>query len=370
VYAARRRRVDAAPAMHSRYPVDATGWLLLELLRGVLLRACGRIVRLERWPAPYSAAAAVTHDIEPRRYAYTTGLPRLLSRSQGASPRPTFGLVADAARRHLRPETRRRLRRADVLCHGLTHRDEPRRGRAAIAAQLRTARATLEGRLRRRVDGYRSPRLDRSPDLLWALDRTGFRYDSSYPDVDRENLGHFGSGVRFNLPYRPLLADDGWRTSACLEVPLTAPDCIQPLFTGDSDDDLRTAVSLKAAFVRRSGGLYCALVHAGVFGDRDADRRERHLEYVLQRLRHADTWLASLGEIVDWWCQREALRVTVDGERVAVTNVGPQPIAGVRVVLDGRRGERRRLLPPLTAGQRVLVDFAPDALALHRAQPA
>jgi hypothetical protein len=58
------------------------------------------------------------------------------------------------------------------------------------------------------VLGYRSPRLDRSPDLAWALDRAGFRYDSSYPDVDRENMANFGRGVRLNVPFRPLI-DDG-----------------------------------------------------------------------------------------------------------------------------------------------------------------
>jgi hypothetical protein len=64
---------------------------------------------------------------------------------------------------------------------------------------------------------------------------------------------------------------------------VSAPDCIQPLFEGASHWALRRAVRQKLAFLRETGGLYVGIVHAGVFGPRDADRREAHLRFVARQ---------------------------------------------------------------------------------------
>jgi hypothetical protein len=92
-----------------------------------------------------------------------------------------------------------------------------------------------------------------------------------------------------------------------------------------------------------------------VFGDADAARREQLLDHLLAQLRHRDVWLASVGDIVDWWCQREHLRVTVGSDTVAITNTGERPVAGARVAIESRRGIRRELLPPLGPGACVLL---------------
>jgi hypothetical protein len=345
----------------SEYPIDATGWLLIELVKGLIRLAAGWLVRLERWPAPFHAAATLTHDIEPTRYAYTHGLERLL-----AAPTlhdPALGLVAQASGRYLSDAVVARLRDHEVICHGMTHRGEGVRGRAQVARRVQSARAQLERRLGRRLRGYRSPRLDRSPDLAWALDQHGFQYDSSYPDVDRENGEHFGAGVRVNVPYRPLIreASGALHPSRCLELPLTAPDCIQPLFAGASAVTLRTDVAAKAAFVRETGGLYVALVHAGVFDDHDATVRLEHLAFVCQQLRRADTWLAGIGQIADWWCRRESLRLSVRNQEIHIANEGEHPVASVRVVVEQQRGRRVLLVPPLQPGARITIALAPLA---------
>jgi peptidoglycan/xylan/chitin deacetylase (PgdA/CDA1 family) len=352
------RRLEArlrATGECSEYPIDATGWLLVELVKSLVKLAAGSLVRLARWPAPYHSAAALTHDIEPRRYAYTRGLDRLLDTVATTGHPATFGLVAGASARYLRPETVQRLQDRRVLCHGLEHRGENVHGRRRVAADLRKARTRLEECLGRPVTGYRSPRLDRSPDLAWALDRTGFAYDSSYPDVDRENLAHFGAGVCVNLPYRPLVEDDGGqlRFSRCLELPLTSPDCIQPLFAGASVDALRATVEVKASFVRATGGLYVALVHGGVFGEQDEDVRTAHLQFVHRQLEGPDVWLASMEEIADWWTRREALRVSVKGSAVHVANAGRQMVVGARVILEHEAGTCVLPVPPLPGGTQV-----------------
>jgi hypothetical protein len=221
-----------------------------------------------------------------------------------------------------------------------------------VRRDVETARAELERRIGRPVHGYRSPRLDRSPDLAWALDQAGFAFDSSYPDVDRENIAHFGGGVRVNVPYRPPLATDHGqlRPSRCLELPLTAPDCIQPLLGGASEAELRATVTAKAAYLRETGGLYVALVHGGVFGEDDRLRRTAHLEFVAGALRHPGVWLASAADVADWWCRREALRLAEDPDGVRVTNDGTDAITGVRVTIDRDGAERTLDLPPLAPG--------------------
>src|SRR5207245_1350443 len=118
--------------------------------------------------------------------------------------------------------------------------------------------------------------------------------------------------------------------SACLELPVSAPDCIQPLFEGDDVGTLRRAVREKVAFVRATGGLYLGIVHAGVFGARDAARRTAHLAYVCEQLRHPEVWLATAGEIAEWWFARERLTVSVDDGQVLVANRGERLLDGVR----------------------------------------
>jgi peptidoglycan/xylan/chitin deacetylase (PgdA/CDA1 family) len=255
-----------------------------------------------------------------------------------------------------------------VLCHGLEHRGEQVWGRARVATTLERARVRLERKLGRSVTGYRSPRLDRSPDLAWALDRAGFVYDSSFPDVDRENMANFGRGVRLNVPFRPLIDDGngGVRPSRCLELPLTAPDCIQPLFAGESPERLRQTVESKVEFLGATGGLYVALVHGGVFDDHDADLRTAHLEFVYRQLRRADVWLAGMDDLADWWCRRESLKLTVKASAVHVTNTGTQPIAGARVIIDRDGGECVLNVPPLPAGAQIAL-VVPRSRALPAA---
>ncbi len=349
-YRSLERRLQALGERASAYPIDATGWLMLELMRALITRAAGRVVRLARWPAGRASAAVLTHDLEPSEYAYTEGLSRLLARDGERVP-AAFGVVASAGARHLRDERLGAVAAHEVYCHGLHHRGEPVRGRRRVGRAVTRARAQLARQFGRPIAGYRSPRLDRSPDLDRALDEAGFVYDSSYPDVDRENVAHYGRGVRLNLPYRPLLETaNGWRASRCLELPLTAPDCIQPLFAGATPSALAETVERKAAFVRASGGLYVALVHAGVFGPDDAARREAHLGVVTAQLRHPDTWWTGVGEVVDWWRAREAIDLVVDGDAVRVLNRGAAPVQGAVLLVERTDVTHTIALPVLAPG--------------------
>ena len=355
-YARLDRHLRGLGARASTYPVDPTGWLLVELLKALVRRAAGELVRLAHWPAPFESAAMLTHDVEPCIYAYTAGLELLLSRVARSGHPATFGLVAGPASRSLFVRSEAQLRRADVLCHGLEHRGETLEGsRIDIAAGIECARTMLERRLERPITGFRSPRLDRSADLLWALDRLGFEYDSSYPDVDRESLDHFGGGVRINMPFRPpIVSEDGrLRPSRCLELPVSAPDCIQPLFQGDDIRQLRRAVRAKIAFVRDTGGLYVGIVHGGVFGARDSARRGAHLSFVARQLERPDVWIATAGDVARWWIAREQIAIKVVSDRIVVANEGRLPVAGARVLVERESGTVALPVPLLDPGESV-----------------
>src|SRR5262249_40175902 len=143
----------------------------------------------------------LTHDIEPTRFAYGPGLGTLLDGIAASGHPAAVGLVAGPAGRRLGPHLVSRLAETEVYCHGLEHRGETLVGdQEAVAAGIAAARDAVGAKLGRRIDGFRSPRLDRSRTLLWALDRTGMRFDSSFPDVDRETVDRFGHGVRLCMP--------------------------------------------------------------------------------------------------------------------------------------------------------------------------
>lgn len=347
----------AAEPCPSEYPVDPAGWLLVELVHALLRRSGVPLLRLGRWPAPYRSAAALTHDLEPSRYTYTTGIGALRRRVAAAAHPATYGVVARSAPQ-FGLDDRSAVAAADVVCHGLEHRGETLLGsREDVASGLVRARTAVQSVLGRTIAGFRSPRLDRAPSLLWALDRVGFEFDSSYPDVDRENMDNYGRGVRLNVPFRPPLPTEGGtlRPSRCLELPVSAPDCIQPLFEGHGVRALRRAVRKKIAFTRDTESLYVGIVHAGVFGRRDAARRGAHLAFVRRLLDAPDVWLASLSEIARWWRAREQVSVTLHDGSVRFTNLGSTEVVGLRCVIEKDGIETEHAVPPLTPGAIVTI---------------
>ncbi len=366
-YAALRRKLAAYGEAASAYPIDATGWLLVEWIRTlVALLDPAPSVGLSRWPYPYTSAASITHDIEPSTYAYTSGLPSLLDHVDRLGYPATFNLVAEPAARLLSETTRQRLSPYEVGCHGLTHRGDPVRARAELLdAHLQRSRSMVAATTGRNILGYRNPRLDRSAELASALDRGGWDYDSSFPDVDRENTRGFGTGVRLNFPFRPPILDEQGRPrpSLCLELPLTAPDCIQPLFAGESVADLRNTIKRKADYIHATGSLYVALVHAGVFGNRDSRLREAHLAYVHEILTRDSVWLAGMGEIAEWWHRRENVCATMEDGHVIVRNMGSTEIDGLAVVIEGRSYP----LPGLPAGKTHVFE-RPEAVVANPAR--
>ncbi|MBI3636558.1 MAG: hypothetical protein HY216_10185 [Candidatus Rokubacteria bacterium] len=131
---------------------------------------------------------------------------------------------------------------------------------------------------------------------------------------------------------------------------MSAPDCIQPLFAGDDEGALRSAVGRKIDFVRATAGLYTGIVHGGVFGPADADRRGAHLDFVRAALDHDDLWLTTPREVAGWWRAREGIRIRARGDAIEVENRGPTAVAGARVLVEGAAGTVSHDVPLLAPG--------------------
>jgi hypothetical protein len=315
----------------SSYPVDVSGLLQLELLKTAIRQAAGFLVRVERWPAGCRAAAVITHDLEDPRTA-ENGLRFVLGLQK--RERQPISLGFDPA--------------SDVQVPSDTLRDSEFYALADLASGngdnmfwLRELRERLERTLSRRVLGFRSRGLQRHALRAQWLDHSGFVYSSTMPDVDRETASHFGGGTRWNLPFRPPI-NDGYdlRESRCLEIPVSAPSCVEPLFSGASVDELRQAVTAKLEFLCETGGIFNGLSRSGSFGLADSHRRHTHLRWMVSQVRqHKGFWLTSLDQAATWWRRREQVVLAQDASGWVAGNQGSDTVAGLRVIGEDASGK-------------------------------
>lgn len=345
----------------SEYPVDDSGQELSKLFLSLIRQSAGWLVRLGRWPAPYHSAATLTHDVEPSAYSHRRGLSQLLQVAAQSGHVPSLGLVSKAAREYVGkrfPFTDLR-----VYCYGQQHRGEAVTGsRDQIAGVLREAKFRLEQMTGSEVRGFRSACLERSTDLFQALSESGFAYSSSCPDVDRESKSNYGGGVRWNLPFRPLLegSDGHFLFSDCLELPVSAPNCIEPLLCGESTDALRQAIRDKIDFVAKNGLMYIGVVRPGAFGDSDSDRCMDQLRFVVKELERKGAWLTTMDEIASWWMRREQVQLTISDGCCVAKNKGDHEVEDLRLVIEDEQGRVTGNidLPVLVAGGTVRVELS------------
>ena len=100
----------------------------------------------------------------------------------------TFFVLGMAARAHPRLVEHVVARGHEIGCHGDTHLPVFSQSPAEFAADLRTARETIEAITGRRPLGYRAPAFSITRDCAWAygvLADEGFAYDASQHDSPR-----------------------------------------------------------------------------------------------------------------------------------------------------------------------------------------
>jgi len=94
---------------------------------------------------------------------------------------------------------------------------------------------------------------------------------------------------------------EGIRVSKILEIPITSPDDILPLYAGWSMEKLKKLYKEKIEFVRQKRGVYVFISHPGLSDEKDAQLREELRRFVMDKARSSNAWITTLDNIHRFW---------------------------------------------------------------------
>jgi len=231
---------------------------------------------------------------------------------------PTFAMTAAVLGRH--PAVGRMLleQGAEVAVHGHVHTDYSRLSYAEQVEHLRRAREVFD-RCGVPHRGFRAPYLSWNDDTLQAVADSGLAYDSSFligwDVVDREmalekgwNWGEFQRLIAIHRPQSAnAILSLPFMRNGIVEIPGSYPDdesLVDWLAVGQPEDV--TQLWLEAfRMVRERGELFTLQLH-----HERAHLCHPALEQVLAKARaaHPPVWIATLGEITDWWQEKQGFR--------------------------------------------------------------
>jgi hypothetical protein len=285
-----RRRFSKIQARTSfpRWPIETALHDLYDLLLRRVATVAGEPVPwIAPWPAPYSWALVLSHDVEQTLGYDNVHVLADIERELGY--RSSWNFVPE--RDYKIEETRLEELRRDgfeIGVHGLHHDGRDLESRSTFEQRLPAIRAYAE---RWGAVGFRSPATHRDWDLMPLL---GLDYDSSSPDTDP--FEPISGGCCSWLPFfnRDLV-----------ELPITlTQDHTAFVILDRKDDSLWTA---KAEFLRDRRGMALLLTHPDYMLDPDLVALYRGF---LQRYATDDTaWKPLPLEVSDWWRRRAASRV-------------------------------------------------------------
>lgn len=249
----------------------------------------------------------------------------------------TWTVTANAARRH--PETLAPYRDSPVELgiHGWRHTDHQCSNLITQHAEVRRALAEL-GQLGLRPAGWRSPYLRSGTGTLEEVGAVGLRWEASaaleFPCPRKTALGPAGADTWERAI--GFYGADSWETR--LALPWIAGGVVRFPTSLPDDEMLIDRLNLPTADLtaiwldmfdrtHADGEILVMQLHPERARDFAAP-----LAALLARARAAQpaVWIASLGELSDWWLSRAAARLTVeraaDGWSVAVEGpAGVQP---------------------------------------------
>jgi peptidoglycan/xylan/chitin deacetylase (PgdA/CDA1 family) len=343
----------------TNYPIDITGWFLIQTLRSLVIKLKGHIIAINKMPAKYKSAFVFTHDIEPTTFSYTKGLPYLLKYlKKNANNYSTVHLVSSWAKKYCNG-LKEELKDYEVNCQGLYHDNKtPDLSYEDICWRVKTGKTILKELLEKEIHGYRSPRLNRSQYLIRAIEKAGYKYSSSFVDVDRENARSFGGGVSINYPFRPaIIEENGLRQSNFLEFPVTAPDCIMPLFIGEKEDQLYKTYEEKINYTCDIHGAFICLVHAGVFDEKDIKIRTRLLNYLHKTVgNNKEIWLTNLKSLYKWWCQREKINFILEEDGFCLTSNNENPLYEIAITMEAENEIKEKHVSSVSSKKSVKIN--------------
>ena len=294
--------------MVPQWPVDTSvDDLLAKLLLGMLRSklAPKRIPFIWFWPDGASSCAIMTHDVETQ-----TGLKHCsaLMDIDAAFGIPAAYQIVPEERYHVSSafidEVKSRgfeVNIQDLNHDGLLFRNE--REFLRRAEKINAYRDKFGAR------GFRAGILYRNADWITALK---FEYDMSVPNVAHLDPQRGGCCTVF-----PYFIDD------ILELPVTTTQDYS-LFHILNDYSLRLWKQ-QIELIRRKNGLISFITHPEYLTSAAAKAVYHGLLYHLSQLRkHERVWIASPGELNDWWRQRMQLKIVEDGTRWRIEGAGSE----------------------------------------------
>jgi peptidoglycan/xylan/chitin deacetylase (PgdA/CDA1 family) len=156
--------------------------------------------------------------------------------------------------------------------------------------------------------GFRAPFFLSNSDTIKAAGEMGYTYDSSV---------YFGS-----LPYM---------TDGVVEIPLAVN--FDTYWNEDSKEHATLPLYLVFEDAYNKDGIFTFYSHASTTSE-SIDEFIDFMDYAQAK----GSWIASSGEVADWWIKREKLELRLEGDLIIVKNTGNEPIEGATAKISPRRG--------------------------------
>ena len=290
-----------------RWPVDTTvddllANLLLDTIRSQALR---RVPFVWFWPEGASSCAIMTHDVETQ--AGLDYVPALMNVDAAFDIPASFQIVPEgrySVSAGLLDTIRERgfeINVQDLNHDGLLFREKREFLRRAERINWYADRFSARG--------FRSAVLYRRLEWFKALK---FEYDMSVPNV--AHLDPQRGGCCTVMPYF---------VDHMLELPVTTTQDYS-LFHILNDYSL-TLWKQQIELIRQKHGLISFIVHPDYVIDASARRvYESLLRYLTELRRDKGVWIASPGEVNDWWRQRSQLRLVEEGTNWRIEGPGKE----------------------------------------------
>lgn len=133
-------------------------------------------------------------------------VPQLLEILESGGCRATFFVLGTVAERY--PDIVRNISEMghEIACHGYSHSMLTSLGKDGFSRELRKATGLLKSASGRRPIGFRAPNFSLNEKTAWALDaleKSGYKYDSSVFPVSPRMTGMYGLKGAPLGPYRP-----------------------------------------------------------------------------------------------------------------------------------------------------------------------
>jgi len=303
-------------------------------LAGLVVSSGKTIPRIGFWRRGKSHALAISHDVETQ-VGLEDGASRLVEIERELDIRSTWNIPSE--RYPLSSQLLTYLARTGEVGGHDTKHD----GRLVFAGykgkveRLIQCKERLELLAKSDIRGFRSPLLQHSREILKAVAKAGYKFDSSLPSweaLSPTSLKPHGVGTIFPFSI-----------SGIVEVPVSLPQDHQLIRAGGLE--LGQAVDRLidvSRWVKGVGGACVLLIHPDYEFGLEGGQDEYHR--LLQTFRSDPSCdIMTLGELADWWAKRERCQIVVTEGKVTLQQANSQTDAGPQlefVTTYGKEGFR------------------------------